>query len=1487
MKTKLKKWHVVLMSFVALVFAIFTSLFNLKADPVDDETGEVLMDNWELSTVFYDSTVDTGVTPLTEIVWDASDGSYWNAPSRVITVQINYKNDSAVTTYQAGELEISIPNIAYNAGGNKGANLSIKTTVGANDATHTGYDWTVKSVGEYYVFTNTNIIEEKTNFEGSIQIVYEITPYREYDLFRDGDNHMIYDIPDYQFIEHEWFMDECTHRHKLTLQACLKKVDEVISVHHEIINPETTITSPNWPQYYEGGLTLEEDYWEYTSPNLENLYLVFDETSYLDNYIDRILIYGNEGLLYTLTGTEMRNKAFYIEGNYVKIAMLTNYSWHGKGFSVDVGELKTTITYPEKSIVSNSIVFDYKRVYEHPWEKQDYPLVKSAYKISAYDGLPQGADNYIWVKYIFNAYNYDNEPINSPQHLSYPYIPVESGTLYIKDKLSEGCIAYDLSGNALELNENNEITLNSYTKNGNNYQCIFFVGYPKSIYNEENNNLNIVNTGQMYGKYIRDKEETFLSEASVNVDLSKYEFNYTGELYGISKKKYSYSDELYYQNIVAETSKINTTWHILPSVRYTGDELTVRIGDDLLFSKNKNGENIKLSDNDYYFTEIRLDKLYNCNGIYISPTKYPIKLFVRYKGTTEYVQYGSDLTSYSTFKFTKEDGVVGFYYQIENMREGLQTDSSYYSYSGYPYSYLYCKTNFTPQYEIPEQGTIHNFTYLNVFKKDDENNLILLNEPSLNSYSTQATERDIATFDITTYGHYMQRAVANTNWSFYALPEKLYNTDSYKKASQITQNAEKEIFTGSFSIYGGPNAVQHGEYPIPKDLYFEQCKEKQLGITYIQYTDLLPEGMNLTSNKKEIIDSMNLLGMIAGNGNTFSYYYTGTYNLDGEVIFSSNDEVLEYLKERTTITIIENYENSNRTQLDIYIDLSDQPFVIVDHSSIYGSDGLVPYFTYNYEISYDSYLEYGKSYLNQVYVKTNHSSRSSSSTINITSVVSTHQDVTTYVQTDKNNFTTGTADSSINTDYQYKLRARTGSADITNLIIYTNLEEAQPERQRWKGEFLSIDTSYAENKGYTVKPYYSENPEAGNLYNEDGTLNSDWKEYVPDTPELIANGLKVTFNNQFKTESVNFDYLEIYYVLNETTYKLGKWGGTELAGKTINIPSTDFYLYWRTDGSGSSYYGFSIDSIVPDYIENTNTTTGTIPSYTPEEIENDVYPDSAFNSYTHGYYGNNVNKLWHYSYTNELPIIQEYQEETPKDKVKSLAFEYLDTEGNPAILPANSLTYVLIKMKSPADENETRLARMDCWTQWNALDEFDQPVDFITGINSNVVKVALPNSVDEDSSPSISLKFTKEIQGSDSEFENMKLDKAAQQLFLIRLTNLTANDDGSYNQVTALLKNDQELIISQIPIGTYLLEELGDNYFDFVEFAENNEEDIVIEGITFEKTAQGYIITVSEDLTENIEFNIKVTNEIEQFRPYEDKDNKENLFLKNKIEENS
>ena len=101
---------------------------SLQSDNTEDEE-EPSTDNWELGLVFYDSTVDNGKTPLTSIDWDASDGGYGKTDPRVITVQINYKNTNAVTTYEPGKLEISIPNLIYGTGYTTGSGASWLSSV--------------------------------------------------------------------------------------------------------------------------------------------------------------------------------------------------------------------------------------------------------------------------------------------------------------------------------------------------------------------------------------------------------------------------------------------------------------------------------------------------------------------------------------------------------------------------------------------------------------------------------------------------------------------------------------------------------------------------------------------------------------------------------------------------------------------------------------------------------------------------------------------------------------------------------------------------------------------------------------------------------------------------------------------------------------------------------------------------------------------------------------------------------------------------------------------------------------------------------------------------------------------------------------------------------------------------------------------------------------------------------------------------------------
>ena len=146
--------------------------------------------------------------------------------------------------------------------------------------------------------------------------------------------------------------------------------------------------------------------------------------------------------------------------------------------------------------------------------------------------------------------------------------------------------------------------------------------------------------------------------------------------------------------------------------------------------------------------------------------------------------------------------------------------------------------------------------------------------------------------------------------------------------------------------------------------------------------------------------------------------------------------------------------------------------------------------------------------------------------------------------------------------------------------------------------------------------------------------------------------------------------------------------------------------------------------------------------------------------------------------------------------------------------------------------------------------------------------------------PTVTLNFTKELWGTDSQFENLKIDRTKEQIFKIKLTEQTTN-----YQVCGLLSSTQGLTITQLPIGTYLIEELNDNYFDLISFLENNSE-VISEYIFLEQTSQGYVLRISENLISDEEFNIKVINATEQFSPYEDKETKENIFFINQIIEN-
>lgn len=118
-------------------------------------------------------------------------------------------------------------------------------------------------------------------------------------------------------------------------------------------------------------------------------------------------------------------------------------------------------------------------------------------------------------------------------------------------------------------------------------------------------------------------------------------------------------------------------------------------------------------------------------------------------------------------------------------------------------------------------------------------------------------------------------------------------------------------------------------------------------------------------------------------------------------------------------------------------------------------------------------------------------------------------------------------------------------------------------------------------------------------------------------------GLKITFSSDSRTESVNYDYVKIYYNDNGTMKLAAKLGGTDIAGASVFVPSSEFYVYWRTDTSSDSFYGFKIASVTGTTGEATGTVEN-LPNYTATELAKGTYPESP----NHGNYGNNINLLW-------------------------------------------------------------------------------------------------------------------------------------------------------------------------------------------------------------------------------------------------------------------
>ena len=513
-------------------------------------------------------------------------------------------------------------------------------------------------------------------------------------------------------------------------------------------------------------------------------------------------------------------------------------------------------------------------------------------KISSYDGLGANASDYIWVKFYPSA-STDGYGTTGVRGALFDY--------YIEESVPTGCILLDYQMNEVLPDENSIYKLasgsgRSYNNNSSNYSYNsyintslypYYIGFPKSIYQGQSVDLEMIYKGKYKDSYYVDgenKELQTLDTVSKTLNLDDFEFSYSGNLYGVDKY-HSSNYNASYNKIVDSNKGDDVTYYINGSTIYTGTKYKVRYGDDLLYITNEEDEYIKLTDNEYYFKSIKIPAyLFNGNGIQIDADKYDIDLYVRYRGTNTYVKYGETLKNKKgtaqTITFEETEKVVGWYIEIYDLEESL-------NFNGNTSCGFYTIVNVQKSSGIAETGKIYNFDYLQVYNKNADNTYTLMNETDESSYTTTITN-DIASFDINTYGHYLQRNYAYS-----------------------TYGADYENFSAS---YNTPSDKGYDNNFYYRELKFEA--RKTLSSTGTNEFDgirafvILPEGTELNATKEELIQKIS-------SNNFYSY----ALKPDGTGFTS--EEFLGFFKEHTTINIDTNYKNEGKTWIEYVVDFSD------------------------------------------------------------------------------------------------------------------------------------------------------------------------------------------------------------------------------------------------------------------------------------------------------------------------------------------------------------------------------------------------------------------------------------------------------------------------------------------------------------------------------------------------------------------------------------
>ncbi len=618
-------------------------------------------------------------------------------------------------------------------------------------------------------------------------------------------------------------------------------------------------------------------------------------------------------------------------------------------------------------------------------------------------------DDYYWVRYSFGVSRNHNGILKAYDNNG--ILVTDRNSSCIKEILQDECVLYDANLNKIEAEENNiYYYLNPSTSLSN--PTYYYVGYPKYKYNDGDK---ITNTVELWGRYEDEEEFQKLSEKSQTISLVDFDFEYTGKLYNIEKSKYIKEIN---ENNIKSTFGSDAYWNMDVTAFYTGSMMDVEICDDLLYITRENGSVSKLNEDEYRFKSIEIPVLYTYSkftgsvGDVLSGYNYEVQ--VRYEGSNEYVRYRSGVTSASSKRiYFRSNDVVGVKFIIKDL------DKTLYPKKGTTLEGIKLCVNINTN--DCKTRDLYNFNYLQVYEKDSEGNRELANEVELDNYITPSTLK-IAEYDINTYGTYMQR-----DYDIIEIKNGSFKLGSSKSMENLINNVKKEKYETQYKIN---NILEIDSRSVDKECIIKQY-------------DVLPDGVKLASTKEEIKDE--IYSDIA-----WKLPYLNLKLKDGTK-FKTLEELINYIKENTTVEIDYNYKDSGRTKISLIYNLNN-----IDWSYYLKRKSLKMYLgtKLNVEIPYDSILEYGTSYTNYVYSMwdnqeyeynndylltldesdidedgdTTETLVFDCAILNINHVIASQQTVIKQVRTDltKGEFTSRSVDVTAGSEYTYKLKVKQG-----------------------------------------------------------------------------------------------------------------------------------------------------------------------------------------------------------------------------------------------------------------------------------------------------------------------------------------------------------------------------------------------------------------------------------------------------------------------------